>query len=587
VRDSSSDSPAGRLKPPDPEWLAPASPDPSVVQRLQEELRLPAALCAVLAVRERTDPDEAKRFLRPAWDRLHDPSTLADGLAAARRIADAVRAGETILVHGDYDVDGICSTALLTRWLRHLGGTVEPFVPHRLRDGYDFGPAGLARAREVGASLIVTADCGSVAHDTVDEARGAGIDVVVTDHHTISGEVPAANAVVNPNRTDCPYPFKGLCGAGLAFKVCQLVGGELGADPEDLLCYLDLVALATVADLVPLQDENRILVRFGLRRFSQTHVPGVAALLEVSAVEAASVTAGNLGYTVAPRINAAGRIGESADALRLLLTEDADEASRLAAQLDATNRTRQSEDRRTLDEALEILEGSYDPQRDFGVVLAAEGWHPGVIGIVASRVVERIHRPAVLLALGEDGGRCSARSIPGFHLYDALAVCAPLLRRFGGHKQAAGMDVDLERVDEFRHAFNAEAERRLEGRVPRPTLRTDLVLDLAEADLGLVHWLEYLGPHGMGNPRPVFLGRAVYLEKAREVGAGHLKVSLRQGAHVLDAIGFGLAVGHPPDELTDGPYDVAFRLERNEWRGVARVQANLVGLRLHQTDQAD
>jgi single-stranded-DNA-specific exonuclease len=292
---------------------------------------------------------------------------------------------------------------------------------------------------------------------------------------------------------------------------------------------------------------------------------------------------GNLGFTVAPRINAAGRIGESADALRLLLTDDMVEADRLAGQLDETNRARQEEDQRTLAEALELLEHTFDAERDFGVVLAKEGWHPGVIGIVASRVVERVHRPTVLLALTEEGARGSARSIPGFHLYDALATCAPLMRRFGGHKQAAGLDIAPDRVEELRSAFNAEAERRLEGRAPRPSLRTDMVLDLAEADLGLVHWLEYLGPHGMGNPRPVFIARDVRLEGAREVGSGHLKVSLRQGGHVLDAIGFGLVARHAPAELAGGSYDVAFRLERNEWRGVARVQANLSGLRPHRS----
>jgi single-stranded-DNA-specific exonuclease len=568
------------LRPPDPEWLEPAPPEAALTQSLQEALRLPYEVCALLVARGLTNPDDAKAYLRPELSQLHDPAELADGPQAAERIAHAVRTGEKILVHGDYDVDGICSTALLCRWLEQLGANVDGFVPHRLRDGYDFSAAGLSKARDVGAALIVTADCGTVAHETIAEARAEGIDVVVTDHHTVPGALPPANAVVNPNRPDCSYPEKGLCGAGLAYKVCQLVGRELGADVDALLDYLDLVALATVADLVPLKGENRVLVRFGLRRFPHTRVPGVRALLESSGVDAGSVTAGNLGYTVAPRINAAGRIGESADALRLLRTEDLQEARGLAEQLETTNRARQEEDRRTLDEALEMLTGSFDPERDFGVVLAGEGWHPGVIGIVASRVVERVHRPVVLLAIDEDSARGSARSVPGFHLYDALAACSSLLRRFGGHKQAAGMDVARSDVDAFRRAFNAEAERRMEGQPPRPTQRTDLDLDLSSADLGLVHWLEYLGPHGMGNARPVFVARGVELEQAREVGTGHLKVTIRQGAHALDAIGFGLAVRHPPEELTRGVYDVVFRLERNEWRGVARVQANLVDLRL-------
>ncbi len=577
----SSDVGREALRPPEPKWVEPTSPDPALVATLQAELRLPEALCALLVARGTTDPDDAKRFLRPELDQVHDPSGLKDGITAARRIAEAVRAGETILVHGDYDVDGVCSTALVTRWLRDLGAEVEAFVPHRLRDGYDFGAAGLARAGEAGASLIITVDCGSVANETVASARASGIDVIVTDHHTVAGELPDATAVVNPQRPDCTYPNKGLCGAGVAFKVCQLVGRELGAEPDGLMHYLDLVALATVADLVPLGDENRVLVRFGLRRFAQTRVPGLAALLEIAGVDAGSVTSGKLGFTVAPRINAAGRMGDSGDALALLLTADRSVAKGLAEQLDATNRTRQDEDRRTLEEALSLLEASFDPARDFGVVLAGEGWHPGVIGIVASRVVERIHRPAVLLALGDDGARGSARSIPGFHLYDALAECSHLFRRFGGHKQAAGMDVDLERVDEFREAFNLEARRRLEGDDLRPTLRTDLGIHLAQADLDLIHWLEYLGPHGMGNPRPVFLARDVRVEQAREVGTGHLKASLRQGAGTLDAIGFGLASLHPPETLAGRAHDVAFRLERNEWRGVSRVQANLVGLRSH------
>ncbi|MGD8320333.1 MAG: single-stranded-DNA-specific exonuclease RecJ [Gemmatimonadota bacterium] len=533
----------------------------------------------MLAGRGYAEPEAAKRFLRPLLEHLHDPAMLADGSVAARRIARAVDDGETVLVHGDYDVDGICATALLTRFLTAVGGRVVPFVPHRIRDGYDFDAAGLRAAEAAGASLIVTADCGTVAMEPVSRAMAGGVDVVVTDHHTVAGELPAARAVVNPQRPDCPYPEKGLCGTGLAFKVAQLVARELGRGAALLDELLDLVALATVADLVPLKGENRVLVRFGLRRFAHTRVPGLGALLEVSGVDAASVTAGKLGFVVAPRINAAGRIGESSDALRLLLTGDPVEARVLARTLDDINRTRQDEDRRTLDEAVALLARDYEPERDYGVVLASEGWHPGVIGIVASRLVERIHRPVVLVALDGDGGRGSGRSIPGFHLYEALAACREHLGRFGGHRQAAGLDVARTAVPAFRDAFNAQARARLEADDLHPRLRPDLEISLPEVDLGLAHWLEYLGPHGMGNPRPIFLARGVRLERPRVLKNAHLKVSLRVGPAAVDGIGFNLAAAHPPESLDGGAYDVLLKLERNEWRGVARAQAQLLDMR--------
>jgi len=549
------------------------------VRALASGLSLPEAVCSVLAVRGVTDVEEAKRFLRPRLEHLHDPASLADAPRAAERIVRAIRAGETILVHGDYDVDGICATALLTRWLRRLGAQVVPFVPHRLRDGYDFSAAGLAAARDAGATLIVTADCGTVAHDTVRGARASGIDVVVTDHHTVGAELPEAYAVVNPRRPDCAYPEKELCGTGLAFKLCALVGSHVGAAPDDLAAYLDLVALATVADLVPLTGENRVLVAYGLRRFARSSVAGIRALMAVAAVGADEVTAGKIGFVIAPRINAAGRIGDSMDALRLLLTDDEPEAARLAEQLDRTNRERQQEDARTLEEALGLLEERYDPERDFGVVLWAEGWHPGVIGIVASRVVERIHRPVVLVALDGDRGRGSARSVPGFHLYDALHACAHHLGRFGGHRQAAGMDIGADALPAFRDDFNATARARLGPDELRPSLRPDIELALSSADLDLAHWLSYLGPHGVGNPGPLFLARGVRLDRAKVVGERHIKARLASEGGGLDAIAFGLAERVEPEALERGPHDVLFRLEKNEWQGTTRAQARLVDVR--------
>jgi len=552
---------------------------PAAVDALIRELRLPRAVCSVLVARGIQEPELAKRFLRPRLEHLHDPSTLADGPRAAERIARAIRADEPILVHGDYDVDGICATALMTRWLRHLGGVVAPFVPHRTRDGYDFSRAGLDAARTAGATLIVTVDCGTVAHETVAAAAADGRDVIVTDHHTVGDRLPAAYAVVNPQRADCAYPEKGLCGTGLAYRLCGLVAEALDADAAELTAYLDLVALATVADLVPLTGENRVLVSYGLRRFAHTRVPGIAALLTASSVEPGQVTSGKLGFVVAPRINAAGRIGEAADALRLLLTDDPTEARALAERLEEINGERRRVDMRTLDEALDRLEGEYDAERDYGVVLAADGWHPGVIGIVASRLVERIHRPVVLVALEGDRGRGSARSIPAFHLYEALKTCAAHLDRFGGHRQAAGMDVRRAAVPALREAFNEHARSVLGPDDLRPRLRPDLTLDPAEIDLELVRWLEYLGPHGIGNPGPLFRSESLRVEGPRQVGQGHLKAALAGGAGRLDAIGFGIWNRFPPDALGREPHDALYRLERNEWRGQVSLQARLLDLR--------
>jgi len=566
-----------------PRWILRPRPDRAAAQALSEELGLPLALCALLVQGGRGEVETAKRFLRPLPDDLPDPSRIRDLERAGDRIRGAIDLGEPIFVHGDYDVDGVCAAALLTRWLRRLGATVHPFVPHRLRDGYDLSAAGIERARAAGAGLLVTVDCGIVAHEAVAAAREAGLDVVVTDHHTPADTLPVAHAVVNPNRADDDSGYGGLCGAGVAFALVLHLARRAGHPLEDLLPDLDLVALATVADLVPLDGPNRAIVRYGLRALADTRSTGLRALLEVCdlAADAAdgSIPAGRVGFVLAPRINAIGRMGDAGDALRLLLTEDPAEAGRLARLLDDTNRARQEEDRRTLEEALGQLESEYDPARDFGVVLAGEGWHPGVIGIVASRVVERIHRPAVLVALEGERGRGSARSIPGFHLHDAISGVSDHLVRFGGHAQAAGLEVERARLDAFRAAFEEVARTRLEGRELRPRVRIDLELSPDSATLEFAERTRWLGPHGIGNPRPVFLSRAVRVREAREVGTGHLKVRVEAQGASLDGIGFGLAERIAPDSLVGTAVDVAYQLTVNEWRGRRSPQMKLVDVR--------
>ena len=547
---------------------------------MEVALTLPRPLCALLVARGYDDPEMAKAFLRPMLSGLHSPDTLPDLPLAVSRILSALEAGETILVHGDYDVDGMSGTALLTRWLESMGGRVVPFVPHRIRDGYDLSDAGLKAAVSAGASLLVTVDCGILAHEAVEEASRLGLDVIVTDHHAPGEELPPALAVVNPARADSPYPNPDLCGAGVAFKLCQGLAGAKGIPEEELHPFLDLVGLATVADLVPLRGENRILARFGLKALGRTRNVGLQALMVEAGVSRENVSAGAVGFGLAPRLNALGRLGESQDGLRLLLTNDREEARRLTQLSADVNRKRQAADKRTLEEALEMLARSFDPDRDFGVVLESDDWHPGVVGIVASRVVERIHRPAVLIALDGDRGRGSARSIPEYDLLEGVRACGQHLERFGGHRQAAGMELRRDRVPEFRRAFEAEARKTLGGGDLRPSLRIEVEVQLEEISEELFRYLQYMGPHGIGNPGPSFLARGVSLSgPARVVGTDHLKLRIRQGHAELDAIGFHLGRRVPARTLGSGPVDVVFQLQENEFRGVRHLQARLKDIR--------
>ena len=573
-------SPSSAIPGVKPRWEEPGEVPPGAVRSLQEALSLPEVLCALLVRRDLADPVRAKAYLRPLLSELDGPQELAGMARATERVLDAVRRGETILVHGDYDVDGIAGATLLTRWIRRIGGKAIPFVPHRLRDGYDLGAAGIGAAKEAGAGLILTVDSGIRAHDAVADANAAGLDVIITDHHTPAETLPPALAVVNPNRVDCGYPNKGLCGTGVAYRLCESLVKEEGIDPEELYSSLDLVALATIADVVPLNQENRTLVRYGLKAMARTELPGLRALMVRVGLGDGPIDAGQVAFRIAPRINAAGRMAEAMTALELLMSDDLARISALADRLEDANELRREAEARMLEDALEQLERSFDPAQDFGVVLEGKGWHPGVIGIVASRIVERIHRPTVLVAVSEALGRGSARSIPGFDLFGAVHACREYLGRFGGHRAAAGMDIAADRIDRFRVAFNAEVRERLGGEQPRPVLRPELQIPLAAMTERLAHMLSYLGPFGMGNPTPVFLARQVDLIRpATEVGKGHLKLHITQANHSVDAIGFGLVARVPPESLGMGPVDVVFKLKLGVFKGRRQVEAHLLDVR--------
>ena len=573
-------APAARSRP-RPRWVAAPAPDAAAVAALVAELRLPPAVCGLLVARGHAVPDGAKRFLRPRLDQLHAPSQLRGLDAAVERLARAVRAGETVLVHGDYDVDGICSTTLLTRAIRQLGGTAVPFIPRRLEDGYDLTAAGVAAARAAGAAVVVTCDCGTSAVAPVAALCAAGVDVIVTDHHlpgNPDAPLPHCLALLNPNAGGCSYPDKGLCGAGIAFKLALALSQALGAGDGPILRMLDLVALATIADIAPLRGENRVFARYGLKLLAETANPGLRALIRAAGLEGKALTAGRVGYILAPRLNAVGRLDRAIRGVELLLTDSEGDANRLARDLEELNRRRQELDRATLDEARRMVD-ALDLDDTYGIVLGAHGWHAGVIGIVASRIVEETGRPAVLVAVDGAEGKGSGRSIPAFDLHAALGECRDLFTRFGGHKAAAGVTIDAANLPRFAERFNEVARARLTEADLVPEMRVDLELPLASVNADLEALFRHFEPFGVGNAAPLLVARGVRLAAPpRTVGADGLKLRLAAGDGELEAIGWGMAARLP--ELALGaPFDVAFRLERDEYRGESRLQAKLADIR--------
>lgn len=556
-------------------WVVTPAPDPVLVTGLADALNLPRPLAALLVQRGFGDPDAAARFLRPSLDQLSDPMSLRDMDKAVATIVKAVRGGVTIAVDGDYDVDGQCATAILVRTLTLAGARVVPFIPHRLRDGYDFGPSGLQAARDAGAGLIITCDCGISAVEQVREAMSLGIEVVVTDHHLPGEALPPATAVVNPQRADDTSGLTMLCGAGIAFMLVRALVPALGLPAHLPMHLIDLAALATVADVVPLVGDNRVIVRHGLRKMSDSKWAGLRALLQGTNLAGRELKAGHMGYIVGPRLNAAGRIGEPLDGLRLLLTDNDAEATALASRLEVLNTERQAMDQRMLDQALVQVE-EQGGLRASGLVLSGDDWHPGVVGIVASRVVERYGRPTFLVAFDGDSGRGSGRSISHFNLHHALVECGDLLDRFGGHHMAAGLSIQRQQLGAFRDRFNSLVASLVDAANLGPEQRVDLELPLNEATDTLERLARHLEPTGTGNPAPVFGVRGVRFGQRRRVGTAHLKGTLEHQGARLPIIGFQWADRVP--WLTDAPVDVAFRLDSDAFRGEPMLQARLVAM---------
>ncbi|MGQ9654018.1 MAG: single-stranded-DNA-specific exonuclease RecJ [Thermodesulfobacteriota bacterium] len=557
--------------------------DPSRVEALGKATGIPTEVARVLVNRGVDQAESAQRFLTPYLRDLHPPEGLADMDRAVERILGAIRGKTPILVYGDYDADGVTSVALLLSFLREVGARVEWMIPHRVRHGYGLHLPLLQRARSDGVGLVVTVDCGISEVEEIRYAAQMGMDVIVTDHHEVPDRLPPAWAVINPKRKENKYPFSELAGVGVAFLLVWALARRLkeagwwerGREPS-LKGYLDLVALGTVADQAPLLGENRILVKHGMQVLAQGHRPGLRALLKASGSEDRPISVGTVLFQIAPRLNAPGRLEEAASALRLLMASDAGEAEELAGLLDGINRGRQQVEEAILREAYAQAERETHAGRS-AIVLAKEGWHPGVIGIVASRLVESFNLPVVLVAIQDGVGKGSARSPEGFHLMDGLRACASLLERCGGHRLAAGLTIDPVKIPSFREAFCEEAERALSGKAQGPALYLDGLLPAERVTPEFVSHLVRLEPHGVGNPEPLFQMEGMEIAQCRRVGQDHLKLWVRGGGVGFDAIGFNMGSTFPQD--LRGPASLACTPQFNEWQGRSSIQLVLKDVR--------
>jgi single-stranded-DNA-specific exonuclease len=564
---------------PDPILEVPREAPPSVVERISDTWGLSRVAASLVVDRLGCDADDdtIRRFLHPRFKHLHDPYALAGMTDAVDRLVRAIYDREPVTIFGDYDVDGTCSTTMLVSTLSRLGVQTEWRVPHRETDGYGLSDRGVELVRETAGRLVITVDCGVTSVDQVDALNADGRDVIIVDHHEPAERLPEAVAVLDPKRKDCSYPFDGLAAVGMTFKLIQALEDVLGTPPGTLtLPVLDLVALGTAADIVPMRDENRVLMRAGLRKLSKSPRTGIEALISVAGLDTDHMTTSSVVFGLAPRINAAGRMGSAGVAIDLLLSDDYSEALDIARTLDAANQERQAEDKRTLEAAtLEAEEQIAAGAK--ALVLADADWHPGVVGIVAARLVERFYLPTVMIVPGEPVGRGSGRSVEGFDLHAALGECADHLEGYGGHVRAAGLSIATDKVPAFRERFQQVAAERLDDEMLRPRQKVDVVASLDEVSMEMIGEIERLGPFGPENRRPVFLSRGVTAAAPPEIlKRTHLKGDLRAGSAIHEFIAFGMA---DRAELFDGPVDISYVPELNTFRGRTRMQLRVKAVR--------
>ncbi len=560
-------------------WQLIAHPEQSQVKRLSQEGSYPETISQILLSRGFSTKTEAEKFLNPQLSELLDPFLLPNVEKAASRISQALKKKEKIMIFGDYDVDGITATALLYLVLNRLGAEVSYYLPNRLKEGYGLSQEGIKEAFKRGVVLIITVDCGISAYQEASYAKSLGIDLIITDHHQAEERLPEAESIINPKITD--YAGGELSGVGVAFKLAQGIYKKLEQDPAELYRHLDLAALGSSADIVPLVKENRILVKFGLEQLMKTSKPGLKALIFISGLLGKEIGTGQVVFILAPRLNAAGRLGDAENAIKLLTTRDETIAAQMARILDQENRRRQGINEAILEEALELIEQNVDLASTKAIVLSSPSWHQGVIGIVASRLVEIFNRPAVMIAVEGEQGKGSARSIPGFHLYEALKECQDFLIRFGGHEYAAGLLIHKDNIEKFKVRLNEISIQKLTEQDLEPKLWIDAAITFDQIDERLIHFMEKLAPFGPQNMRPVFMSRDVKVSgMASIVGDNHLRLKISQNGQIFSAVGFGQGSWARTLSIQNPLFDIAFVIEKNIYNGKENIQLRLKDLKI-------
>ncbi|MFC1550409.1 single-stranded-DNA-specific exonuclease RecJ [Candidatus Neomarinimicrobiota bacterium] len=557
-------------------------PEESTVLSLQSALSCSEIIARIIANRKLFTKEETKTFFNPDLNGLHDPFLMQDMQLAVERVLQSIKKQTAILVFGDYDVDGTTAAAMLFLALKVLGAKVFTYIPNRESEGYGLSARGIKYAEKIGADLIITCDCGINANEPVAFAKSLNIDVIITDHHIPDANLPEAYAILNPKRPDCNYPFKGLCGGGVAFKLASALTNALGKPATVYHEFLDLITMGTAADMVPIIDENRIIVSHGLPMLADSIKPGIKALFEKSGIRTNNLTVGQLIFGIAPKINAAGRLGDANRSVELLTTTDEHYAEKLATELTGENKRRQQIQQDVVNEALLMVNSQIDLQNDRAVVLAETGWHPGVVGIVASKVKDEYHRPAVIISFDENGaGKGSARSISGLDLYAALSAVSMHLDDFGGHPMAAGLSISKDKYPQFKQAFLDYANNNLSAEQLIPSILLDGEIALGDINPRFMDFLQKLSPYGPGNMRPkVCVRQLEVVGSPQMIGNGeHLRFKVRKDGRVINAIGFGQAPHY--EKLIKGfPVDLACVVETNEWRGHSTIQLNVRDIKL-------
>jgi single-stranded-DNA-specific exonuclease len=556
-----------------------ASPDPKLVKELAHALRISGTLARLLVNRGFSDPVSASKFLHPKFDHLEDPLQMADLEQAVQRIFDGIQRQEKILIYGDYDVDGTTAVVILRKALEMLGARTSYHIPRRFIDGYGMKPDVVRQAALDGVKLLISVDTGIKAFEVVEMAKSLGIDCIITDHHLPENGLPSALAILNPKRADCGYPDKNLCGVGVAFKLVQALFNKAGKQ-KYLVSFLKIVAIGTVADVVPLIGENRIFTKIGLKGLQVPANFGLKSLIEISGLDSRVITSSDIGFRIAPRINAVGRMGGGEQVVELFASEDEERSRSLAQEMDRLNRERQLIEEQILRQVQELLKSEPSLARQWVVILEGEGWHRGVLGIVATKVCEKYHRPVVVIAKEGSIGYGSGRSPKGFHLLNALESCRDLFDRFGGHAQAVGFQLPVVHIERLRHCLNDYAAHVITEAALEPCLDVDAEIRLSDVDTQLYEEVQKLSPFGPSNPQPTFVARDLaMIADPRILKGKHLKFRVEQDGKALDVIGWNMAQSHPIATHPDRKLSLAFTLSANSYRNLNSLQLVLKDLK--------